>query len=123
MFEVKPIGMVRSPRKDLADDFWGKVDAEIALADAQRQKLEAQHQEAEAKQQTEISLATVGFLADMLASADPDKMLGGKVTVVQAIEAAVKDQSLDDYYAKALNLIASGRARDAFGVRLRFQQR
>ena len=33
MFEVKPIGIVRSPRKDLADDFWGKVDAEIILAD------------------------------------------------------------------------------------------
>jgi uncharacterized protein (DUF1501 family) len=33
-----------------------------------------------------------------------------------AIEAAVKDQSLDDYYAKALNLIAGGRARDAFAL-------
>lgn len=33
-----------------------------------------------------------------------------------AIEAAVKDQSLDDYYTKALNLIASGRARDAFAL-------
>jgi tRNA-Thr(GGU) m(6)t(6)A37 methyltransferase TsaA len=33
MFEVNPIGIVRSPRKDLADDFWGKVDAQITLAD------------------------------------------------------------------------------------------
>jgi tRNA-Thr(GGU) m(6)t(6)A37 methyltransferase TsaA len=32
-FEVQPIGIVRSTRKDLADDFWGKVDAEIVLAD------------------------------------------------------------------------------------------
>ena len=32
-FEVKPIAMVRSPRKDLSDDFWGAVDAEIVLAD------------------------------------------------------------------------------------------
>jgi tRNA-Thr(GGU) m(6)t(6)A37 methyltransferase TsaA len=32
-FEVQPIGVVRSPRKDLADDFWGKVDAEIVLAE------------------------------------------------------------------------------------------
>jgi tRNA-Thr(GGU) m(6)t(6)A37 methyltransferase TsaA len=32
-FEVEPIGAVRSPRKDLSDDFWGKVDAEIVLAD------------------------------------------------------------------------------------------
>jgi len=31
-FEVTPIGFVRSPRKDLSDDFWGKVDAEIVLA-------------------------------------------------------------------------------------------
>ena len=32
-FAVRPIGVVRSPRKDLADDFWGKVDAEIVLAE------------------------------------------------------------------------------------------
>lgn len=30
-FEVEPIAVVRSPRKDLSDDFWGKVDAEIVL--------------------------------------------------------------------------------------------
>ena len=33
-----------------------------------------------------------------------------------SIEAAVKDMSLDDYYSRALNLIASGRARDAFAL-------
>ena len=32
------------------------------------------------------------------------------------IEAAVKDMNLDDYYDRALNLIASGRARDAFAL-------
>ncbi len=32
------------------------------------------------------------------------------------IENAVKDLSLDDYYSRALNLIASGRARDAFAI-------
>src|SRR5688572_3144461 len=32
------------------------------------------------------------------------------------IEAAVKDMSLDSYYNQALNLIASGRARDAFAL-------
>src|SRR5215470_727547 len=31
--EVRPIGVVRSPRKDLSDDFWGAVEAEIVLAD------------------------------------------------------------------------------------------
>jgi tRNA (adenine37-N6)-methyltransferase len=33
-FDVAPIAIVRSPRKDLSDDFWGKVDAEIVLDDA-----------------------------------------------------------------------------------------
>lgn len=33
-FEVTPIATVRSPRKDLSDDFWGKVDAELVLDDA-----------------------------------------------------------------------------------------
>ncbi|HEY2574557.1 MAG TPA: DUF1501 domain-containing protein, partial [Verrucomicrobiaceae bacterium] len=33
-----------------------------------------------------------------------------------AIEAAVKDLSLDEYYNRALNLIASGKARDAFAL-------
>lgn len=33
-----------------------------------------------------------------------------------AIEAAVKDYSLDEYYSRALNLIASGRARNAFAL-------
>lgn len=31
MADVSPIGAVRSPRKDLSDDFWGAVDAEIVL--------------------------------------------------------------------------------------------
>ena len=30
-FTVKPVGVVRSPRKDLTDDFWGDVIAEIHL--------------------------------------------------------------------------------------------
>jgi hypothetical protein len=33
-----------------------------------------------------------------------------------SIEAAVKDLSLDEYYTRALNLIASGKARDAFAL-------
>ncbi|ANP46199.1 SAM-dependent methyltransferase [Candidatus Viadribacter manganicus] len=31
--EVSAIATVRSPRKDLTDDFWGAVDAQIVLAD------------------------------------------------------------------------------------------
>lgn len=30
-YEVKAIGIVRSPRRDLSDDFWGAVEAEIVL--------------------------------------------------------------------------------------------
>jgi serine/threonine protein kinase/Flp pilus assembly protein TadD len=44
-----------------------------------------------AEEQTAISDATTGFLMNMLASADPDKQLGDKVTVLQATEVAVKD--------------------------------
>jgi len=32
-FEIAPIGVVRSPRKDLSDDFWGAVEAAIVLDD------------------------------------------------------------------------------------------
>lgn len=32
--EIAPIGFVRSPRKDLSDDFWGAVEAEIELTHA-----------------------------------------------------------------------------------------
>jgi len=31
MAEVTPIAVVRSPRNDLSDDFWGAVEAEIVL--------------------------------------------------------------------------------------------
>lgn len=30
---VRPIGFVRSPRRDLCDDFWGAVECEIELAE------------------------------------------------------------------------------------------
>jgi len=30
-FDVRPVAFVRSPRKDLSDDFWGAVEAEIVL--------------------------------------------------------------------------------------------
>ncbi|HWA01250.1 MAG TPA: SAM-dependent methyltransferase [Caulobacterales bacterium] len=33
-FSLNPIGFVRSPRKDLRDDFWGAVEAEIVLEEA-----------------------------------------------------------------------------------------
>jgi non-specific serine/threonine protein kinase/serine/threonine-protein kinase len=44
-----------------------------------------------AERQAAIAAAVGKFQADMLASADPDRMLGDKVTVLQAVTAAVKE--------------------------------
>jgi tRNA-Thr(GGU) m(6)t(6)A37 methyltransferase TsaA len=32
MIELHPVGFVRSPRREVSDDFWGAVDSEIELA-------------------------------------------------------------------------------------------
>jgi serine/threonine protein kinase/Tfp pilus assembly protein PilF len=58
---------------------------------AEQQRAEAERQEAEAKKQAAIAQAIQQFQSDMLASADPDKMLGDKVTVLQAATAAIKE--------------------------------
>jgi serine/threonine protein kinase/tetratricopeptide (TPR) repeat protein len=55
-----------------------------ALAEAQRQRNEAQTQAA-------IAEAVGQFQSDMLSSADPDRLLGDKVTVVQVITAAAAE--------------------------------
>jgi serine/threonine protein kinase/tetratricopeptide (TPR) repeat protein len=75
-----------------------QLRTQLALADAQRQKLEAetqranaQSQERQAKHQADIAQAVERFLSNMLASADPQRMFGEKVTVVQAVTAAVKE--------------------------------
>ncbi|MGH7178322.1 MAG: serine/threonine protein kinase, partial [Tepidisphaeraceae bacterium] len=49
----------------------------------------AKRQEEEARSQAEIADAVSQFQTDMLASADPDKLLGDSVTVVQATQAAI----------------------------------
>ncbi|MGH9601198.1 MAG: tetratricopeptide repeat protein, partial [Terriglobales bacterium] len=56
---------------------------------AEQRKTEAALQEAQ--EQTAIAEAVSQFQSDMLASADPDKLLGDKVTVLQAAQAAVKE--------------------------------
>jgi non-specific serine/threonine protein kinase/serine/threonine-protein kinase len=65
--------------------------AEQQRAEADRQRIEAQRQEEQAKQQAAIAAAVSGFQSDMLLSADPDKLLGDKVTVLQAVTAAIKE--------------------------------
>jgi serine/threonine protein kinase len=46
---------------------------------------------AEARQQKDIAQAVSDFQSDMLASADPGRLLGEKVTVLQAISAAARE--------------------------------
>jgi len=45
----------------------------------------------EARKQQQIAVAVNKFLEDMLTSADPNQLLGDKVTVLQAIQAAVRE--------------------------------
>jgi eukaryotic-like serine/threonine-protein kinase len=58
---------------------------------AEEQRGEALRQEKEARNQAAIADAVSQFQSDMLASADPEKLLGDKVTVLQAVSAAVKE--------------------------------
>ena len=60
-----------------------RVVAENATTDAAQQRDEA-------KQQTAIAEAVARFQSDMLTAADPSNLMGDKVTVVQAMEAATK---------------------------------
>lgn len=52
---------------------------------------EAREQREEAKKQTAIAQAVSQFQSDMLASADPAKLLGDKVTVLEAIQGAARE--------------------------------
>jgi serine/threonine protein kinase/Tfp pilus assembly protein PilF len=62
----------------------GVVGTTAGLVRASRERAEAQRHAANAETVTQ-------FLTSMLSSADPDKMLGEKVTVLQAIQSAIKE--------------------------------
>jgi serine/threonine protein kinase/tetratricopeptide (TPR) repeat protein len=66
----------------------------------------------EAKKQTAIAEAVAKFQTDMLAAADPDNLLKENVTVLQVMEAAVKD--LDKGSLKDQPLVEAG-VRDTIG--------
>lgn len=83
---------------------------------AERERSESQRQEKLAKEQTAVAEAVQKFQSDMLASADPGKLLGDKVTVLQAISAAVKE--LDDGKLKDRPLVEAA-VRDTIGNTLR----
>jgi serine/threonine protein kinase/tetratricopeptide (TPR) repeat protein len=86
----------------------GVVGTTIGLVGEARQR-------AEAEKQAAIADAVSQFQAEMLASADPNRMLGDKVTVLQAIQAAVKE--LDAGRLKDQPLVEA-RVREVIGVTL-----
>ena len=72
----------------------GLVGQSRAAARAEAEKTRAEAALAEAQRQTAVAEAVGHFQADMLTAADPGQLLGDKVTVVQAMAAAVR--RLDD---------------------------
>ncbi|MBC8107947.1 MAG: serine/threonine protein kinase [Anaerolineae bacterium] len=83
---------------------------------AEQQRAAAQTHEQTARRQTAIASAVSDFQTDMLASADPEMLLGDKVTVLQAVTAAVKE--LDDGKLKEQPLVEAS-VRTAIGRTLR----
>lgn len=76
-----------------------RAEAVVQQTEAEKQEAEAKKQEAEAKNQAAIASAVVKFQSDMLAAVDPANLptdpatgepLKDKVTVMQALEAALK---------------------------------
>jgi tetratricopeptide (TPR) repeat protein len=83
------LGLYAMNQKSLADVRLVQIAQE--RDEKERQRAEAERQRAEAQTQAAIAQQTNEFLANMLASADPERLLGDKVTVVQAINAAVRE--------------------------------
>jgi serine/threonine protein kinase len=81
-----------------------RAEAVVQQTEAEKQEAEAKKQEAEAKKQAAIASAVAKFQSEMLAAVDPANLpkdpatgepLKDSVTVVQAIEAAVKKLDAD----------------------------
>ncbi len=90
-----------------------RVQRDLAL----QAQAEAKGQEAEAKKHAAIAEAVAKFQTDMLAAADPLQLLGDKVTVVQAMDAAVKQ--LDNGSLKDQPLVEAG-VRNTIGTTLQW---
>ena len=69
----------------------------------------------EARQQTDIARAVTKFQSDMIASADPTRLMGEKVTVLQAVQSGLKE--LDAGGMKQQPLVEAS-VRDTIGVTL-----
>jgi serine/threonine protein kinase/Tfp pilus assembly protein PilF len=74
----------------IATTSWQAWRATLAEHRATANGIEATKQAQAAKQQAAIADAVNGFQADMLASADPNQLMGDKVTVLDAISGAQK---------------------------------
>jgi len=73
---------------------------------AQHERGEAQKQAREAKEQAAVARAIMNFQNTMLSAADPDRMLGEKVTVLQTMEFAA--EALDGGDLKDQPLVEAG---------------
>jgi serine/threonine protein kinase len=100
----------------IAATSWQAIRATRAQKVADANKAVAQEHEAEALQQAARAQAVNRFQLDMLRAADPDKMLGERVTVLDATVAALK--RLDDGELKDQPLIEAA-VRDTIGDTLR----
>jgi len=67
------------------------VEAQNQKQEADRQRDRAREQEREVKAQADSLSAVNQFLSDMIGSANPARLLGEKVTVLQAISAAIEE--------------------------------
>jgi tetratricopeptide (TPR) repeat protein len=94
----------------------GITGTTIGLLEARKQRDAARRQEEQAKQQAAIAQAVSQFQSDMLSSADPDKLLGDKVTVLQAVAAA--ERELEAGKLKDQPQVEAG-VRQTIGVTLR----
>ncbi len=100
-------------QRELADGQRAAALRSAALEKTARETAVAK--EAEAMKQTAIAEAVARFQADMLAAADPQKLLGDKVTVLQALQGAV--QELDQGSLADQPLVEAG-VRDTIGITL-----
>jgi serine/threonine protein kinase/tetratricopeptide (TPR) repeat protein len=109
------IGLVGQARQRAIADRQRAI-AEQQRLEAQRHEADAQRSAREAQQQTAIAQAVSRFQSDMLSSADPSRLLGDKVTVLQAMKAAVKE--LDSGKLKTQPLVEAS-VRATIGATLR----
>jgi serine/threonine protein kinase/tetratricopeptide (TPR) repeat protein len=79
----------------------GGSAATIGLIGEAKQRAIAEVRERDAKLQADISAAVSQFQADLLTSADPQRLLGDKVTVLEVVTAALRELDAGKLHHKA----------------------